>query len=137
MKQKAIICDLDGTLAIVGDRSPYNSKDCHLDYINFPVYDVVDRYYDSGVKVFLFSGRDGTYEKETRVWLEKHMVPYDRLIMRQPEDKRKDAIVKEEMFRWHIDGKYDVLFVLDDRDQVVKMWREIGLTCFQVNYGNF
>jgi hypothetical protein len=37
-----------------------------------------------------------------------------------------------------IAGKYYIEFVLDDRDQVVEMWRkEHKLTCFQVNYRNF
>ena len=37
----------------------------------------------------------------------------------------------------HINGKYNVLGVFDDRDQVVSVWRSLGLTCFQVNWGNF
>ncbi len=31
----------------------------------------------------------------------------------------------------------DVLCVFDDRDKVVKMWRENGLSCLQVAEGNF
>ena len=31
----------------------------------------------------------------------------------------------------------DVHCVFDDRDKVVKMWRDNGLTCFQVAPGNF
>jgi hypothetical protein len=36
-----------------------------------------------------------------------------------------------------VKDNYKVLLVLDDRDQVVRMWRELGLTCFQVDYGDF
>ncbi|MGH7203736.1 MAG: AAA family ATPase, partial [Candidatus Levyibacteriota bacterium] len=54
------------------------------------------------------------------------------------KDFRKDAVVKKELYETHISGKYEVLFVLDDRDQVVEMWRkDLGLPCFQVDYGNF
>jgi hypothetical protein len=52
-------------------------------------------------------------------------------------DMRKDAVIKQELFDKYVAGKYNVLFVLDDRNQVVDFWRSIGLTCFQVNYGNF
>ena len=58
--------------------------------------------------------------------------------MRKTEDVRKDAIVKKEFFDTHIRDKYFVKYVLDDRNQVVDMWRlELGLACLQVNYGDF
>ena len=58
--------------------------------------------------------------------------------MRDDGDYRKDNITKLEMYNKHIKGKYDVEFVLDDRDSVVKMWRdELDLTCMQVDWGNF
>ena len=60
------------------------------------------------------------------------------LEMRREKDGRQDAIVKRELFDTHILGKYYVEFVLDDRNQVVDLWRnDLGLTCFQVNYGDF
>jgi hypothetical protein len=57
--------------------------------------------------------------------------------MRQTDDNRKDSIIKEEIYDAHIRGKYNVLFVLDDRDQVVQMWRSLGLTVLQCNEGDF
>ena len=56
--------------------------------------------------------------------------------MRQDGDFRRDDIVKQEILDKYID-KDRVLFVLDDRDQVVDMWRRNGLTCFQVAEGDF
>jgi len=48
------------------------------------------------------------------------------------------GLLKKELYDAHVKDKYDVLFVLDDRDQVVNMWRnELGLACFQVANGNF
>lgn len=65
-------------------------------------------------------------------------IPYEALYIRKAKDFRKDAIIKRELYEAHIKGRYDVLMVLDDRDQVVKMWRqELGLPCLQVDYGNF
>ena len=58
--------------------------------------------------------------------------------MRRTGDRRKDSTVKREMYERTVPGTYDVLLVLDDRNQVVDMWRKVlGLPCFQVDYGNF
>jgi len=57
--------------------------------------------------------------------------------MRKTGDSRKDSIVKREIFEEHIKGKYRIQFVLDDRNQVVEMWRQLGLTCLQVAEGDF
>lgn len=59
------------------------------------------------------------------------------LLMRQDGDHRDDAIVKYELYRDYIAPWYDIKIVLDDRDRVVRMWRQIGLTCLQVNDGDF
>jgi len=77
-------------------------------------------------------------QPQTERWLAKHNVPYDMLIMRKHTDTRKDSIIKKEIFDEHIKGKYFVRFVLDDRNQVVDMWRQdLGLPCLQVYYGDF
>lgn len=57
--------------------------------------------------------------------------------MRPAGDQRDDRIVKEEIYRREIEGKYNVRFILDDRDKVVRRWRELGLPCFQVADGDF
>ena len=58
--------------------------------------------------------------------------------MRDGADLRKDSIVKREFYDNEIRDQYFVEFVLDDRNQVVDMWRkDLGLTCLQVNYGDF
>jgi hypothetical protein len=56
--------------------------------------------------------------------------------MRKDKDYRQDYIVKQDILDKHID-KSKVWVVLDDRDQVVQMWRRNGLTCLQVSDGNF
>jgi predicted kinase len=89
------------------------------------------------VKVILFSGRDSVCRPETEQWLEDNGVPYHELYMRPEKDSRKDNIIKLELFNEHIRDNYDVLFVLDDRNQVVEMWRELGVQCFQVAAGDF
>jgi hypothetical protein len=63
----------------------------------------------------------------TEEWLKLHGVPYDEIYMRPAEDKREDSIIKQELFDAHIRDRYNVLFVLDDRNRVVDMWRRNGL----------
>lgn len=143
---KAIICDLDGTLAIIGDRSPYDATDCDLkDSLNVPVRNTlwgVELAF--GHDIIFMSARDSKYRPDTERFIIKHLQnepgTYDlryQLYMRAEGDTRKDWIVKKELFETHVKGKYYVDFVLDDRDQVVKLWREMGLTCFQVAPGDF
>lgn len=134
----AIICDLDGTLAILKGRSPYDAVGCEFDHLNAPVVDLVKTYEQLGHHVILMSGREEKARPATERWLATHGIQYHALYMRATGDQRKDSTVKKELFEAHVRGKYFVRFVLDDRDQVVDLWRlELGLPCLQVNYGDF
>ena len=135
---KAIICDLDGTLAIMCNRNPYDATHCDQDALNEPVAKVLNSFFDIGYKILLVTGREERFRKPTLRFLEKNNIEYHELWMRKTKDTRKDAIIKREIFDAEIAGKYFIEFVLDDRNQVVEMWRkELKLPCFQVNYGNF
>jgi predicted kinase len=152
---KAIICDLDGTLALIGDRSPYDASRCdELDSPNVPVIECVKAMHAQGAKIVFMSGREDKYREQTVRFIEQHcrytcnhldcdnvgidegVIPYE-LHMRPTGDSRKDAIVKRELFDANVANKYNVLFCLDDRDSIVLLWRTMGLSCFQVDYGNF
>lgn len=133
----AILCDLDGTLALLNGRSPYDASTCMDDLLNVPVAHIVQTYASIGVAVILVSGREAKYRKPTERWLEHHAIPHEALHMRRTRDFRKDSVIKTEIYREHIEGKFAVLFVLDDRNQVVDMWRGHGLTCLQVAPGDF
>jgi predicted kinase len=130
----AIICDLDGTLALIGDRSPYDSASCEKDLVNEPVRSILQT---AGKAIVFVSGREDKSKPQTLAWLEKHGICFDALYMRRSGDMRKDSIVKREIYDEFILDKYNVAFVLDDRDQVVRVWRDLGLTCLQVDYGDF
>ncbi len=133
----AIICDLDGTLAHLNGRSPYDASGCLDDGLNEPIAHIVRTYAGTGVAVILMTGREARYRRPTEQWQIKHGIPYAALHMRRTKDFRKDAIIKTELFDAHIRGKFEVLFLLDDRNQVVEMWRTLGLTCLQVAPGDF
>jgi predicted kinase len=135
---KAIICDLDGTLCLMNGRSPFDASTCDQDLPNMPVLNMVKQYHALGYAIILASGREDLYMSQTKTWLDNHGVKYDMLLMRKSGDFRKDAIIKREIFEQHIEGKYFVELVLDDRNQVVELWRkDLQLPCFQVFYGDF
>ena len=153
---EAVLCDLDGTLALIHGRSPYDASNCDIkDLPNVPVIETIKAHYNAGRKIIFCSGREDKYRPETIRFIEKYVthivnvscgggrdLPEEfaidyKLFMRKTDDFRKDAIIKEEIYQNEIEGKYNVLCVLDDRDQVVTFWREKGLTCFQVAPGNF
>lgn len=138
----AIICDLDGTLALLNGRNPYDASTCENDKLNDPVAHILHCVHQTGLgaKIIFVSGRENKYREQTLKFLDKHgfsKIIHEGLFMRETGDNRDDRIVKKEIFDANIKGKYNIKFVLDDRNKVVEMWRSIGLTCFQVAEGNF
>lgn len=133
--KKCILVDLDGTLFDIGDRSPYDAHLCGTDTLNPAVAEVARWAWYFGIHVILMSGRgfrenDRYYTEQALFW---NGIQYEDLFMRPVGDKQKDYILKEALYREHIEGKYEVLFVMDDRGSVVRMWRSLGLRVFQVD----
>lgn len=143
LKPISLICDLDGTIALHGThRSPYDWKKCGYDLLNEPVANAVKLFAASaGYTIIYCSGRDEGHARTlSENWLQQYQMPFGgqhKLFMRPAGDTRKDYIVKQELFDSYIRKEYNVRFVLDDRDQVVQMWRKLGLSTWQVNEGNF
>jgi predicted kinase len=132
----AIIVDIDGTLAHMTGRSPYEWHRVHEDAVDFVVAGIVRREHGTR-RILVMSGRDAACRDVTEKWLRDNDIPFDELHMRHAGDMRKDSIVKRELFDTHVRGKFNVLYVLDDRNQVVREWRQMGLKCLQVAEGNF
>ena len=138
-KPGGILVDLDGTLAHMYGRSPYEwsrvGEDTQDKAVAELLFDINEG--DGATKIIILSGRDSICRPETEAWLKEHSIKHDALLVRPEGDNRKDSIIKRELFEEHIRDNYRVRFVLDDRDQVVQMWRDMGLTCFQVAEGAF
>jgi hypothetical protein len=132
---EAILCDLDGTLALIGDRSPYDRTGrCIEDQPSAPVVRLVRMEAARGTTIVLMSGREEIVRDATERWLALHDIPWDDLWMRATDDRRRDAIVKRELYDRHVAGRYRVAYVIDDRPQVVRMWRDtLGLYVLDVN----
>lgn len=144
-----IIVDIDGTLAHIDGRSPYDYSKVGTDIVDENVRDILYRY-DGGnaygisdTYIIIVSGRDVTCEQETIDWLAENNIPYSEIYMRDPElkdekgNKLDDTIIKKQIYEEWIKDRYNVRFVLDDRDRVVKMWRDQGLKVLQVQEGDF
>lgn len=136
-KPNAVMCDIDGTLALFGNKNPYD-RNFLEDEVNFSIRNIVNTYSISGYKIIIVSGRKNKYLEDTKKWLKEKIVAFDEIFMpRADDDNRKDFIIKQEIYDNNIKGKYNIAFVLDDRNQVVRLWRELGFTCLQVNDGDF
>lgn len=149
VRNKAIIFDIDGTLADISHRLHYiqsKKKDYKSFYeacVNdlpknnviklYQYLDLLTSYCDwPSPDLFFCTGRPAEYKEQTLSWLNEHVTDFvENLIMRPSNDYRADYIVKEEMLH-EIQKTHDVIFTIDDRQQVVDMWRRNGITCFQV-----
>jgi hydroxymethylpyrimidine pyrophosphatase-like HAD family hydrolase len=145
-KNKAIIVDLDGTLCNTEHRQHYMNKD-KKDWIGFyseipfdkPNHWCVEliKHMSKSYYIIFVTGRPLDYEDTTSKWLQKNGFGTFMICHRKSGDYRKDSIVKEEIYKNHIEERFDVLFCVDDRQQVVDMWRSLGLTCLQCAKGDF
>jgi hydroxymethylpyrimidine pyrophosphatase-like HAD family hydrolase len=139
-----VICivDIDGTLAHRGQRDPYDYETSGVDVPNPLVVRLVRVLANAGVTFAYFTGREErTKDKRstreiTQQWIDRHVSINGPVYMRPEGDYRKDAVVKLEMLAKycaeHHCQKTDILCVLDDRKQVVEMWRNEGLLCLDV-----
>ena len=150
--KNTIIFDLDGTLALIDKRRElstkpngkldwgkfFNSTNIKLDEPNLPVIKMAQLFSEQGFNIVILSGRSNKTETVTRSWLSKNKVPFNKLIMRDSETDHftPDWVLKKNMLDENLDIN-DVFLVVDDRDRVVKLWRSLGLTTFQVAEGNF
>lgn len=141
-----VIFDLDGTLADIAHRRhlvrgrrkrwpEFFAASVH-DRPNLPVIAAYHAFLEASpaYELWIFSGRSDVVRAETENWLARHVGPYHHLLMRRDGDYTADEVLKR---RWVEPIRDRVLCVFDDRDKVVRMWRELGIACFQVAEGNF
>ncbi len=137
--QRAIICDLDGTLSLFDKehRNPYD-RDFENDECSPQVKFILESWqktFPDG-KIFILSGRNVKFKKQSLTFLNQHVpnLQYE-LIMRKTDDRRKDVIFKKEVYTQMIKGKYKVDFVIDDRLQVCRLWYSLDIYVLNVNQG--
>jgi len=129
--------DLDGTLARNTGRGWYDTHLYHTDARDENLHHVVLALHSEGYKIIIFTGRSDEFRSVVETWLDKHMIPYDMLVMRKAGDTREDGIVKAELFDEYVAPNYNFLAHWDDRNRVVEALRAKGIKVYQVQDGNY
>lgn len=148
MKPKAYIFDIDGTIAdcshrlhfITGEHKDWDSfyANCDMDKCIEPTCNLCRLIGRTELyKIIYLTGRPESVRDKTDSWLLKKYFSYGKIFMRKDGDHRPDYVLKREIYEQEIKDEYDVIGVFEDRDSCVKMWRELGLTCFQVADGSY
>ena len=134
--KRVIVFDIDGTLAEKGSRNPFNEKDVLQDEVHSSVVHMLQMYFNSGNEVIVCTGRTEGCRKDTEQWFRINVGFVPKIYMRNVGDVRPDWQVKTEMWNDICKDRYISLLV-DDRNQVVRRARMLGLKVAQVEYGNF
>lgn len=150
---KIVLVDIDGTISKVGERLKYLQQK-PIDWDSFynscfedePIDEIIDlvKHLSKKYQIVYCTGRRECVRDITKKWIQKHihgnelaLLFDDFLIMRPNGDKRHDTETKPDQLLksgWKIDA---IAFVLEDRNSMVKKWRDMGLKCLQVAEGNF
>jgi len=147
-----VIFDLDGTLADISHRlhfirsseekenfkKDWNSFNSGIpeDKLKLPIAALHKMCFDNGYNIAIVTGRSKDYQVETIKWLMNNQIHFDEIHFRPAGNYHSDYIVKQEIYDKHFKER-NVLFVVDDRDQVVEMWRRNGVTCLQCQKGDY
>lgn len=148
MNKKTILFDIDGTIANIAHRRGYLdgerpdwarfNAEMGEDTPNHPVVALYHTLWDSGLYEMIFlTGRCETFRAVTEQWLTWNEIPFTRMLMRPNKDNRADHLIKEELLDRLLSEGAVIEFVVDDRQQVVDMWRRRGITCLQCDVGDF
>lgn len=151
-KKDTVVVDLDGTLADITHRLHYvqNSppdwkaffRECTKDTPNDWCVKLIQSLLLSGTNVIVVSARSKEVEAESIAWVRNAVLgkagteplyvgTLDIQLVREAGDSTPDQILKK---KWLDNfGKDRILMAVDDRQRVVQMWRDNGVTCLQCN----
>lgn len=147
-----IIVDLDGTLALEAHRRHYIASHGWEKYFEHIVDDIpnpavlkmLQDLSKHGYNIFIFTSRPEQYREITSKWLAKFDMPPHFMEMRAVEHtnllggdwqaKLSDNDLKLAMLERHNLNWGNTLMVLEDRDEMVDFYRNLGFNCWQVHY---
>lgn len=141
-KEKAIIVDIDGTLAnidhrrhlVEGEKKDWKQFNYEAvnDTPNKAVVELCSKFsYSYPIKILFVSGRNESLRTLTKMQIKDWLNIYDyELFMRKNDDFRRDTELKLEIFSQVIKDKYDILFAVDDNKDIVDLWRFLGIFTF-------
>ncbi len=145
---QTVIFDIDGTLADIrhrrgfldGERPNWKQFNEAMgeDTPNIPVVSLYKTLWESGqYKIEVVTGRNERFRAVTENWFIWNEIPFANITMRPDKDFRADSDLKQEILNGFLSKGHNIAFVVDDRQQVVEMWRRNGITCFQCDVGDF
>lgn len=137
MKAKTILCDIDGTIAHRVNRDPYEWYKVSGDTPDKMLHTLLWSLNRDNYSIIYISGRDRECLYLTREWLERYAFPQGYIYMREMGDGRESIYVKQDLYKEYIEPFHDVQLVFEDSFYCTEMWRELGLTCYQVAKGDF
>lgn len=145
-KRKAVVFDLDGTLANIDHRlhhvqnKPKNYKAFYASIKeDKPIPWTIEllRTLSKTYSIVILTGRSEITYADTVEWFNTHVGFVPDLFMRKDEDHRPDTITKLDMYRKLVEPTFDVLFIVEDRDRMVQLWRSLGISCLQCDGGDY
>lgn len=120
-------------------------KEWHPDYAAFEgamkgdtpnewCFTLVEAMWEKSFATIFVTGREQKYERAFHEWLmnqghDKQKWVYAPIFMRPDGFQGSDVELKRCIYQEHIEGKYDVLFAIDDRTKLVNLWRSLGIVC--------
>lgn len=142
---ECIIIDIDGTLALHDTRNPFDYDKCMDDKLNWPIWELIRMIQKCrrNLITIIITGRSNQEVKDpksiftdikqmTEAWLHKHDIEYNQIYIRSPFNSDPDYKFKEDIYNQHIKDQYNTLYVIEDRKQVIEMYRGLGLTVLDV-----
>jgi hypothetical protein len=125
-----VICDIDKTISIRGDRGIYDFAQCGIDTVHDEVRRILGLLQEAGAKIFFVTGREEIHREVTEKWFTEKDIPFDKMFMRVDRDKRSGHATKEEIYETNIKDNYNVFAVFEDDSLAVKMYKSKGLYVF-------
>ena len=143
-----IIFDVDGTLMNIDHRKhwvqdkPKNWKQFMADMVKDTprkeIFAIALEAKKNGHRIIVSSGRNERDRALTTKQLNSEGLFPDIFLMRADDDFRSDDLVKKDLLGQMKDAGFNPTLAIDDRNQVVDMWRANGIPCYQcVEDGNF
>lgn len=132
---KAVLVDLDGTLAEMVARGPFEEHLVYTDRVRQFVLHTVRALQQAGFRLIFMSGRSERCREETVRWLQDKCaftLDHCELWMRAADDRRRDSDVKRDLYTNHVLGRYSVMAVFDDRQSVIQeCWDQLNIPVFR------
>lgn len=152
---KTIICDIDGVIADCTHRLHYiqdekGNKLPNPDWNKFysevlndkPIKKIIDlleqlnyEYLNESYSIIFLTGRNENCIIATKQWLFKNVfIPYECLLMRKEYDYRPYTQVKPDLLKKYLaeNQTTEIAFILEDQEDMVEKWKELGYTVLQV-----